>query len=56
MTKDVELYTVRYDQCIRFMSRPQKVSMENIQATHLLQLVPLNYFMIEAMEDRGMFT
>ena len=52
MTKDAELYIVRHDQCIQFKSRPPKVMMENIMATHLLQLVHLDYLMIEATEGR----
>ena len=33
-----------------FMSRPQKAAVGNIQATHPLQLVHLNYLTIEATE------
>ena len=51
MTKDAELYIVRCDQCIQFKSKPQKGVMENIWATHPLQLVPLEYLMIEVAES-----
>ena len=50
MTKDVELHIVRCDQCIQFKSKPQKVAMENIWATHLLQLMHLIYLTIRVME------
>ena len=45
MTKDAELQIVRCDQCIHFKSKQQKVVMENIQATLLLQLVHLDHLM-----------
>ena len=46
MTKDVELHIAKCDQCIHLKSKPQKVVMENIQATHVLQLVPLDDLLI----------
>ena len=48
MTKDAELHIVRCDECICFKSKPQKRAMENIQTTHMLQLVHLDYLMIKA--------
>ena len=42
MTRDVELYTAKCDQCIHFKSKPQKAVIENIQATHPLPLVHLD--------------
>ena len=50
MTKDAELHIVRCDQCIWIRSKPQRVAMENIQATHLLQLVHLDYLAIKVTE------
>ena len=50
--KDVELHIVMCDQCICFKSRPQKVVMQNIQATHLLQLIHLDYLTIEVTQGR----
>ena len=50
MTKDVKHHIARCDQCILFKSKPQKVAMENIQATHPLQLVHLDYLMNEGAE------
>ena len=46
----MEPYIVRCEQCIHFRSRPLKVVMENIQATHPLQLVHLDYLTIEVTE------
>ena len=51
MTKDVEPHIARCDSCICFKSRPQKGAMENIQATHPLQLVPSDYLTSEANES-----
>ena len=51
MTKDVELHIVRCVQCIQFKSKPQRAAMENIKATHPLQLVHLDYLTIEATES-----
>ena len=53
MTKDVELHIVRCDQCIQFKSKPQRPVVENIQATHPLQSVLLDYITIEATEGRN---
>ena len=50
MTKDGELHIARCDWCIHFKSRPQKVVMENIQDTHPLHLVHLDYLTIEVTE------
>ena len=50
MTKDAERHIVRCDQFIHFKSKPQGVIMENIQATHLLQLLHLDYLMIMVTE------
>ena len=50
MTKDAGLYIVRYDQCIWYKSRSQKAVMENIPATHPLQLVHLDYLIIKTTE------
>ena len=47
MTKDAELHIAKCDQCIWFESKPQRATIENIKATHLLQLVHLDYLMIE---------
>ena len=52
LTKDAELHIERCDWCIQFKSKPQKAVMENIQATHLLQLVHLVYLMIKLIEGR----
>ena len=38
------------DWCIHFKCRPQKAVMENIQATHLLQLIHLDYVTIKVTE------
>ena len=43
----MELHIVTCDRCIHFKSKPQKAVMENIQATHELQLVHLDYLMTE---------
>ena len=51
MTKDAELHIVRCDQCICFKSRPQKLAIENIQATHPPQLVHLDYLTIEVTKE-----
>ena len=51
MTKDAELHIARCDQCICFNSTPQRAVMENIQATHPLQLVHLDYLAIKATDD-----
>ena len=50
MTKDAELHTGRCDQCIQFKSKPQKVALENIWATHSLHLVHLDYLIIKVTE------
>ena len=50
MTNDAELHIVWCEWCIWFKSKPQRAVMENIQATHPLQLVHLDYLMMEAME------
>ena len=50
MTKDAKLHIMRSDQCIQFKSKPQKVAMENIRATHSLQLVHLDYLTIKVTE------
>ena len=50
MTKDVELHIARCEQCIWFKSKPQRPAMEGIQATHPLQLVHLDYLIIEVTE------
>ena len=50
MTKDAELYIARCEQCIHFKCKPHRMEVENIQATHLLQLMHLDYLMIEATE------
>ena len=50
LTKDAELHIMKCDQCILFKSKLQGVVMGNIQATHLLQLMHLNYLTIEATE------
>ena len=51
MTKDVELHIAKCDQCICVKNRPPKAAMENIQATHPLQLVHLDYLTIKVTED-----
>ena len=45
--RNVELHIHRHDQWTSLKSRPQKVAMENIWATHHLQLVHLVYLKIE---------
>ena len=50
MTKDAELNNMKCDPCIQFKSKPQRAVMENIQATHLLQLVHLDYLVIKVTE------
>ena len=50
MTKDAELHIVRCEWWIPFKSKPQKAVMENIQATHQLQLVHLDYLTFEVTE------
>ena len=50
MTRDAECYIAECEQCIHFKSKPQKVAMENIQATHPLQLVHLDYLSTETTE------
>ena len=50
MTKDAELHIMRCDWCIQFKSKPYEVMMENIQATHPLQLVHLDYITTEVTE------
>ena len=40
----------KYEQCIKFKSRPQRAGMENIQATYPLQLVHLKFLTIELTE------
>ena len=50
MPKDAEAHMVSCDGCIHFKRHPDKAAMENIQATHLLQLVHLDYLTIEVTE------
>ena len=50
MTKDAELHIAMCDQCNWFKSKPQRMAMGNIQATHLLQLVHLDYLVISVIE------
>ena len=50
MMKDVELHITRCDWFVHFKRRPWKVVIENIQATHPLQLVYLDYLTIEITE------
>ena len=50
MTRNVQVQIARCDWCISFKSRPQKVQMENIQATYPLQLVHLDYLTVEVTE------
>ena len=50
MNKDVELHITRRDHWIWFKSKPQRAAMENIQATHPLQLVHLDYLVIKMTE------
>ena len=50
MTKDAELHIARCNSCVHFKSKPQKAEMENIQATHPLHLVHLDYLLIEMTE------
>ena len=47
MTKDAKLYIVRDYQCIHFKSRSPKMVIENIQATHPLQIIHLDCLMIK---------
>ena len=49
ITKDAELHIRGCEQCIWFKS-DQKMVKQNIQATHLLQLVHLDYLTIKATE------
>ena len=50
MTKGVGLYIAKCDCCIQFQSKPQRVAMENIQASYLLQSMHLDYIMIKVTE------
>ena len=50
MTKDADVHIVNCDRCIHFKIYPEKAAMENIQATHPLELVLLNYLIVEATE------
>ena len=50
MTRGVKFQIVRCDQCIQFKSKPQNAAMENIWATHPLQLVYLDNIIIEVTE------
>ena len=50
MTKDVELHIVRCDRCTFSKSKLQKVVIGNIQTTHPLQLVHLDYLIIKVTE------
>ena len=50
LAKDTELHILRCHQCIQFKSKVQRAEMENIQATHPLQLVYSDYLMIKVTE------
>ena len=51
MTKDLELHIAKCDKCIQYKSKAERASLENIQATYLLQLVHLDYLTIEMTES-----
>ena len=45
-------YIKQCERCLRFKALPKKAPIENIDATYPMQLVHMNYLMIEA-NDRG---
>ena len=46
MTKDAEAHIANCDQCTDVQRHPEKTPVENIQATHLLELVRLDDLII----------
>ena len=55
MTEDVELHIVMCDWGIHFKSKLQKVVLENIETTHPLQVVHLDYLTTKVTEVERMF-
>ena len=50
MLDDVTQHIKQCERCLRFKALPEKVPMENIDATYPMELVHMDYLMIEANE------
>ena len=51
MAKDTEAHTASCDQSLWFKCKPENATLENIQTTHPLELLHLDFLTIEATED-----
>ena len=51
MLDDVTWHIKQCERCLRFKALPEKAPMENIDATYLMELVHMDYLMIEANES-----
>ena len=50
MMEGMNRYIKQCEQCLRFKALPDKAPMENVGATYLMELVHMDYLMIEANE------
>ena len=48
MAQDMETHIKQCDRCLRFKSRPQQTELHPIIATHPMELVPMDFLIIEA--------
>ena len=50
MMEDMTRHTKQCERCLRFKAVPDKAPMENVDATYPMELVYMDYLMIEAKE------
>ena len=56
MIDDMTIQIKQCERCLRFKALPKKAPMENIDATYPMELVHMDYLMVEANEEAKTFT